>query len=83
MKERGKEAEVCDICKKPLENSELEFAREQGNHPGYLGLIDSQCYSKLTENDPTLPWTDPISGETDYEEMGSDLGLSTHDEGET
>ncbi len=73
----SKEAEICDICKKPLDKSELEFAREQGNHPGYLGLLDPKCYSKLTENDPTLPWTDPISGETDYQEMESDLGVST------
>jgi hypothetical protein len=68
-------ASLCDICKKSLEGEEKSFAENQAEHPGYFGLIDPKCYSGIVGGDPSLPWTDPISGETDWEEMQSALGF--------
>lgn len=70
----------CDVCRKELEGEEKEFAEAQENHPGYLGLIDRGCYSQLIDVDPALPWTDSISGETDYGAMQEDLGVDTGEE---
>jgi len=40
-------------------------------------------YDYEDPEDPLEPWTDPISGEVDYEQMEGDLGIDTGiDEGE-
>jgi hypothetical protein len=68
---------MCDICHKPIKTKkEEEWAAEQGNHPGYLGRPHRKCYLKMCDKEPELPWTDPISGETDWEAMKDDLGVT-------
>jgi len=68
---------LCYGCNKLLEGEEKEFAEEQAAHPGMLGLYCPDCYKKACDEDPSIPWTDPISGETDYEEMAEALGFET------
>ena len=72
----------CQICEKEIPEEQREFAENQEAHPGILGIIDPECYAKVDQEDPALPWTDPISGELDFEEMEQDLSVSTGDEDE-
>ncbi len=68
---------LCYGCKKLLEGEELEFAEEPAAHPGLLGPYCPKCYHDAVEEAPDLPWTDPISGEVDFDEMASDLGVDS------
>ena len=70
----------CVVCKKEIEKKDRDYAENQENHIGILGLVDPSCYGKANEEEPDLPWTDPISGEVDYEDMAEDLGVSFGDE---
>lgn len=63
--------EKCQGCGKELTNEEKEW----GVHPGILGPCCHECYHKAVEERPELPWTDPISGQVDYEEMAEALGI--------
>jgi hypothetical protein len=67
---------VCLICDKEIPEKELRFAEDPGYHPGILGPIHPACYYQAVEEMPDLPWTDPISGEVDYDEMSESIGLS-------
>ena len=67
--------ERCLICNKPIPEEQRNFAENQEAHPGVLGIIDPECYAKVDQEDPALPWTDPISGEVDYEGMAQDLDV--------
>lgn len=66
----------CVICKKVIPEDELDFARYPEYHPGILGPLHVACYEKAVEEVPDLPWTDPISGQVDYREMGEALGFT-------
>jgi hypothetical protein len=68
---------LCYGCNKLLEGEDLAFAEEPGAHPGLLGQYCPACYRQAVEEAPDLPWTDPISGEVDYDEMASDLGFES------
>ncbi len=71
----------CQICQREIGDKDKEFSEDDYAHPGVLGNIDKACYSRLQNvdegGDPALPWTDPISGEVDFEGMEQDLGVST------
>lgn len=67
---------TCTTCGKSLTTSEREFAENQEEHPGILGVICQSCYQKACETCPELPWTDPISGAVDWDAMKGDLGIS-------
>lgn len=67
---------VCVICERWIPEKYRGFAEEWGAHPGILGPIHPECYEKAVEETPDLPWTDPISGQVDYREMGEALGIS-------
>jgi hypothetical protein len=69
-------SEKCDFCKQELTGEDLEFAKDPAAHPGVLSLVCPKCYNKSCEADPAEPWTDPISGEVDWEQMEEDLGCS-------
>lgn len=71
---------LCVLCGKLIREVERNFAEEWGAHPGILGPVHPVCYDKAVEDEPALPWTDPISGFTDYGEMGRDLGIWPADE---
>jgi len=71
---------ICVLCGKFIREEDREFAEEWGAHPGILGPVCPECYDKAVEEEPALPWTDPISGFTDYGEMGRDLGVWPADE---
>ena len=74
--EGGKQTEKCMTCNLPIETPEdKEFSESQENHPGVLGQIHIKCYQKVCDERPDTPWTDPISGEIDFEGMGDDLGV--------
>jgi hypothetical protein len=64
------------VCETSIEDSQKEFAEDQSAHPGILGLIHTECYTYVADVVPDLPWTDPISGEVDFEGMEEDLGVS-------
>ena len=66
---------LCVICEKEISDIDLYFAQNWEAHPGILGLIHPRCYEKAVEEIPDLPWTDPISGQVDYREMGEALGF--------
>ena len=66
---------TCCVCKKPIPEKEKEYAELPENHPGVLGPIHPACYDKLVTACPDLPWTDPITGEINYDEMAEDLGV--------
>lgn len=66
---------ICVLCGKFVREEDREFAEEWGAHPGILGPVCPVCYHYAVELEPALPWTDPISGFTDYGEMGRDLGV--------
>ena len=72
----SKQEEACILCGTSIEESQKEFAEDQTSHPGVLGLVHTECYSYMDDIDPSLPWTDPISGEVDFESMQEDLGAS-------
>ena len=69
----------CQICQREIADKDKEFSEDTYAHPGVLGNIDKACYSRLQNvdegGDPALPWTDPISGEVDYEGMAQDLAV--------
>jgi hypothetical protein len=67
---------ICVICEKEITDLDLYFAESWEAHPGILGPIHPQCYEKAVDERPDLPWTDPISGQVDYREMGDALGIS-------
>jgi hypothetical protein len=67
---------LCVICNQPIGPEDKDFSENQENHPGVLGEVHRKCYDKEIEARPDLPWTDPISGEVDYDEMSEDLGVS-------
>ncbi len=72
----------CSFCKRKLEGEDQEFAEDPGHHPGILSPICPGCYKKACDEQPDIPWTDPISGQVDYREMAEDLGVddgSYHD----
>lgn len=66
--------EECCICHLDVVGKELAWAKNQANHPGVLGILHEKCYDAACKDEPDLPWTDPISGETDFDEMAEDLG---------
>lgn len=70
----------CAVCGQAVPKEEEEFALNQEAHPGVLGPVDQNCYERVTKEDPAAPWTDPISGEVNFEMMEQDLGISTGDE---
>jgi len=71
----------CVICNSPIKGErERKWAVDDGNHPGVLGPCHKKCYDNAVVNDPELPWTDPISGEVDYEQMAQDLGVDIGEE---
>lgn len=67
----------CEICERVLCGWPALRAECQACHPGFLGTICDNCYGVLVEEEPDLPWTDPISGRVDYEAMEGDLGVVT------
>lgn len=67
----------CVRCTQDIPQDEREFAMDDRNHPGVLGPCHKRCYDAVVQVDPALPWTDPVSGEVDYEEMQEDLGVSS------
>ncbi len=69
--------EKCTVCKTRIEEEQKEFAEDQSAHPGILGLIHKECWDYITDVQPDLPWTDPISGEVDFEGMANDLGVDS------
>jgi len=73
----SKKSEIkCTICHFLIKDEEEQkWAAGNGNHPGVLGPVHHKCYDKACEEDPDLPWTDPISGEVDYQTMSEDLGV--------
>jgi hypothetical protein len=81
--DKPRTSEPCISCKLLVEGEELTWAEEQQNHPGVLGIVHQKCYDKICEAEPDTPcWTDPISGEVDYEAMQEDLSVSTGEEWE-
>ena len=70
----------CVICKKEIPEEERDFAQYPEYHPGILGPIHYACYEKAVDEIPDLPWTDPISGQVDYREMGAALGFNDPEE---
>lgn len=70
----------CVICKKKIPEKDRSFAQYPEYHPGILGPIHFECYNKAVDKSPDLPWTDPISGQVDYREMGEALGFSDPEE---
>ena len=66
----------CVICEKAIMPEDRFFANEPGAHPGILGPVHAECYDKAVEVQPDLPWTDPISGQVDYREMGDASDIS-------
>jgi len=67
---------LCVLCDKEIENEEeQEWAFDNANHLGVLGPCHKKCYDKACDEEPDLPWQDPISGEVDYEAMKEDLGV--------
>jgi len=80
MEDKKPETKCC-VCQLPIEDKEeQEWAKNQENHPGVLGTPHRKCYDKVCKEDPDTPWTDPISGEVDYETMAEDLGVETGEE---
>jgi hypothetical protein len=74
---------LCVSCTLPIEDEEEQkWAEDPANHPGVLGPLHQKCYDKACAEKPDLPWTDPISGEVDFEAMEEDLGVSTIEEEE-
>ena len=69
------ESEECCVCHLDVVDKDLEWAREQANHPGVLGVLHEKCYDNCCKEEPDLPWTDPISAEVNYTEMAEDLGV--------
>ncbi len=65
----------CVICVQAIDESDRDFAENDENHPGVLGPVHKSCYNAAVSVDPSLPHTDPISGEVDYEAMAEDLGV--------
>lgn len=74
LSEEKIETEECCVCHLDVVGNELEWAREQANHPGCLRICHTKCYDDVCNERPDTPWTDPISGETDFDEMAEDLG---------
>jgi len=68
------ESEECCVCHLDVVGEDLAWAKEQANHPGVLGILHPQCYNKTCDEEPAAPWTDPISGEVDFDGMAEDLG---------
>jgi hypothetical protein len=66
----------CVICGLSIPQKDRYFANEPKAHPGILGTVHPVCYDKAVEEIPDLPWTDPISGQVNYKEMGEALGFS-------
>ena len=77
---KNKKYSACVICEKRILEKDLWIANEPGAHPGILGPVHAECYDKAVEAQPDLPWTDPISGQVDYREMGDALGFSDPEE---
>jgi len=67
----------CVVCQQPVGPEDKEFSEDQERHPGILGEVHKSCYGKEVDARPDLPWTDPISGEVDFETMSDDLGVAT------
>lgn len=67
----------CTSCHSPIEAADMEYANDTAAHPGVLAPIHPSCYASMVTEAPDLPWTDPISGEVDYEEMAEDLGVDS------
>ena len=67
----------CVVCEKVIEEKDRDYAENQENHIGILGVVHPSCYGATIEMEPDLPWTDPISGEVDYEGMAEDLGVAS------
>lgn len=67
----------CVVCKRILCGWPALLAENQATHPGFLGTICDNCYKVMLDEEPELPWTDPISGRVDYEEMEADLGIDS------
>lgn len=66
----------CVICDLPITDERHKlFSRDPANHPGILGDVHPECYDAACEEEPDLPWEDPISGEVDYQEMAAALGI--------
>lgn len=77
MKLSKKNEVKCTICHFLVEDEkEQKWAADNQNHPGVLGPVHHKCYDKACQEDPDLPWTDPISGEVDYDAMSEDLGVA-------
>lgn len=73
----------CCVCGLPIEGEdERKFAEDQAQHPGILGYVHPKCYKIACKEDSNLPWTDPISGEIDFQAMGEVLGISPATEDE-
>jgi len=71
----------CVICNLQItDEEEQQWASDGENHPGILGPCHINCYGNAVTNHPDLPWTDPISGEVDYEAMAEDLDVDTGEE---
>lgn len=70
----------CTICNEPIQDKDRAFSTDQELHPGVLGHVHQFCYSAQVDQEPALPWTDPLSGEIDFKEMGQDLGADAGDE---
>jgi len=78
---KSKPKPKCVLCDLPIEDEkEQQWASDNANHPGVLGPCHESCYRKSCEQQPDLPWTDPISGEVDYEAMAEDLDVDTGEE---
>lgn len=75
MNELTRQAVLCCSCSKPIEQPDMEYAIDPAAHPGVLAPIHPSCYASATAVEPDLPWTDPISGEVDFDEMAGDLGV--------
>ena len=72
----------CVVCEKAIEKKDRNYAENQENHIGILGLVHPSCYNITVDAEPDLPWTDPISGEVDFESMTEDLGVDDGTSGE-
>jgi hypothetical protein len=74
---------ICVVCRLAIDGQEeQEWAEDNSNHPGVLGPVHQKCYDKTCDGQPDAPWTDPISGEVDFEAMAEDLGVDNPEEEE-
>lgn len=75
MSKENKVAVICTLCDKEIVEEEQEWACDNANHPGVLGSCHRKCYEKACDEEPDLPWQDPLTGMVDYDAMKEDLGV--------